>query len=68
MDLDFSQVTQEMIDYSIDRAKSIDNKIKAETDLKNFLADRESDIAYGIDDFAELESVFILIFNRSPEK
>lgn len=39
---------------------------EAEQDLKEYLEFHEDDIALGIDDFAELRSVFIVMFNRQP--
>lgn len=36
--------------------------------LKAYLADHESDIAFDINDYGELESIFAAVFGRYPRK
>ena len=36
-------------------------------ELKQFLADHEEDIAMDINDFGDLENIFVDIFGREPE-
>jgi hypothetical protein len=48
--------------------EDIDELSNARDDLEGFLIDRESDIAWDIEDLGELKGVFALVFGRKPEK